>query len=309
MASAAIDQPALLEQLRGQIRKLEAQPRTWLLAFRTGVEELDALGAFRLGSGVALCGEEASGRTTMAMSVVAAACREQRLSAWVDGPAELYPPAALNHGIDLQRLLIVRPKAPGQLVWTAVQLLRSGAFGCVVLDVNRTGLVLSLTDSKKLLDAARAGGSLLVVLSSKSAAAPSVPRLTMQLQSTTRPAARHLRVVGATEPQSASQSEIESESESEVDTVEGELVFEIESLRGHRLVIPRSRLASVEFWRARRLEAHRKLDSPTPGGVKVETLEKERAPKRPRSCAPYFGAHPRAVSKHSLEKIAVRHWR
>lgn len=171
---------AVVEQLREKIRKLEAQPRELLMGLRSGFPELDALGVFRLGSGVELCGEEASGRTTVALSVVAAAGREKRLSAWVDGPSELYPPAAMARGVDLQRLLIARPKSSGQLVWTAMQLLRSGAFVCVVLDVMHTGLRLTMTDAKKLLDAARTGGSLLVLLTSQSAPAQGFGRLMMK---------------------------------------------------------------------------------------------------------------------------------
>jgi hypothetical protein len=172
---------AVVEQLREKIRKLEAQPRELVMGLRSGFPELDALGVFRLGSGVELCGEEASGRTTVALSVVAAAGREKRLSAWVDGPSELYPPAAMARGVDLQRLLIARPKSSGQLVWTAMQLLRSGVFVCVVLDVMHTGLRLTMTDAKKLLDAARTGGSLLVLLTSQSAPAQGFGRLMFSL--------------------------------------------------------------------------------------------------------------------------------
>jgi recombination protein RecA len=171
---------AVVAQLRGKIRALEAQPRQLLLGLRTGVRELDALGVFRLGTGVELTGEEASGRTTLALAVVAGACREKRLAAWVDGPAQLYPPAALSLGVELERLLIVRPPAPGQLVWAAVQLLRSGAFACVVLDLAHTGLVLSLTETKKLLDAARTGGALLLLVTAREASAQGLVRLTLR---------------------------------------------------------------------------------------------------------------------------------
>ena len=195
---------ALLDRLRGQIRQLEAQPRALLMALRTGVDEVDALGVFRLGAAVELCGEEASGRTTLALSVVAAACREKRLAAWVDGPKELYPPAAVSLGVELRRLLIVRPSAPGQLVWSAVQLLRSGAFSCVVLDVTHTGVVPSLTDTKKLLDAARAGGSLLVLVTSQVAPAQGLVRLMLR-QRRVRPGG-HLRCVeGGRSGETASQ--------------------------------------------------------------------------------------------------------
>lgn len=174
--------PALVEELREKIRKLEAQPRQWVLALRTGHEALDALGAFRLGSGVELNGEDGSGRATIALSLVAAAGRERRLSAWVDGPRELYPPAALAQGVALERLLVVRPPNPQQLVWSAVQLLRSGAFSCVVLDVSHTPVRLTMTDAKKLLDASRTGGSLAVILTSSTAPAQGLVRLSLESQ-------------------------------------------------------------------------------------------------------------------------------
>ena len=186
---------AVVEQLREKIRKLEAQPRQLVMSLRTGVTELDDFGAFRLGTGVELCGEEASGRTTVALSLVAAAGREKRLSAWVDGPSELYPPAAAAMGVSLERLVIARPKAPGQLVWTAMQLLRSGAFTCVVLDVTHTGVQLTMTDAKKLLDAARTGGSLLVLVTSLGAPGQGFARLMLQTQSVSKGGVRSVHVV------------------------------------------------------------------------------------------------------------------
>ena len=108
---------------------------------------------------------------------MAAATSAQRLCAYVDGPRELYPPAAAALGVDLRRLLIVRPKAPGQLVWTAVQLCRSGAFACVVLDLTHTGLRPSLADGKKLADAAFRGGSMLLLLTPPDAPGDGMVRL------------------------------------------------------------------------------------------------------------------------------------
>ena len=117
-----------------------------------------------MGQVIELSGEAASGRTSLALRAIAAATREKRLAAYVDGPGELYPPVVASMGIDLERLLIVRPKAPKQLAWTAVQLARSGAFACVALDLTHTGLHLSLVEAKKLSDAAFKGGSCTLVL-------------------------------------------------------------------------------------------------------------------------------------------------
>lgn len=171
---------ATILRLRDEIRRVHAGPRQYLLSLHTGLAAIDALGVWRLGGCVELVGELASGRTSLALNAVGAAGREGRLCAWVDGPKELYPPAAIGLGVPLEQVLIVRPRAPGQLVWSAVQLLRSGAFTCVVLDLNRTGVNPTLTEAKKLADAARAGGALLVLLSAEGAPAQGFVRLVLQ---------------------------------------------------------------------------------------------------------------------------------
>ena len=173
----------VVDQLREQIRRLQAAPRTYVTHLRTGVAPLDALlpgGGFPLGHAVELCGESASGRTSIALRTVAAAHRELRLCAWVDGPGELYAPAASVLGVDLSRLLIARPAQTRQLAWTAVQLARSGAFSCVVLDLTRTGVRLQSTEAKRLGDAAFRGGSLVLMLTPPEA--PSEGGLRMSTQ-------------------------------------------------------------------------------------------------------------------------------
>lgn len=166
--------------LRERIHKLQAAPRKYLAALRTGVAGFDALlpaGGLPLGQAVELMGEPASGRVSLALRAVAAAQRERRLGAYVDGPGALYPPSAAALGVDLSRLLIVRPKAPGQLAWSAVQLARSGAFACVVLDLTHTAVRLSLAEGKKLADAAIKGGSLLMLLTPPDAPGEGMVRL------------------------------------------------------------------------------------------------------------------------------------
>jgi hypothetical protein len=180
---------AVVEQLRERIRQLQAAPRSYLATLRTGVEEVDALlpsGGFPLGQAVELCGEAASGRTSLALRAVASAHRELRLCAWVDGPKELYPPAAAALGVDLERLLVVRPQAFAQRVWAAVQLARSGTFTAVVVDltlgVGAPGRPerLALTEARKLADAAARGGTLVLLLTSPEAPADGLARLRLE---------------------------------------------------------------------------------------------------------------------------------
>lgn len=240
----------VVEHLREQIRRVQAAPRRFLATLSSGAPELDALGVFQLGGAVELSGEEASGRTTVALSLVAAACREKRLAAWVDGPRELYPPAAVPLGVELKRLLIVRPPAPGQLVWSAVQLLRSGAFTCVVLDVTHTGVQLTMTDTRKLLDAARAGGSLLVVMTSNAAPAQGLIRLVMATRVGGRPTG-HLRVV-TDEPEAPEELQVE--------------VARAQGITGRRLSVARALFGPVVRGR-RRLRALPGLAAPVVASV------------------------------------------
>ena len=102
MDSAAAKNAAVVAQLREQIQRLQAAPRGYLSSLRTGVAAFDGLfpgHGLPLGQAVELWGEAASGRTSLALRTVAAAGREERLSAWIDGPHELYPPAAVALGV------------------------------------------------------------------------------------------------------------------------------------------------------------------------------------------------------------------
>lgn len=177
---AARTDPAVLERLRERIRTLQAAPRQLLSVLRTGLAPVDALlpgGGFPLGQVVELCGEAASGRARLAFRAVAEAHRALRLAAWVDGPGALYPPALLPLGVRLDQLLVVRTREPRQLAWSALQLLRSGAFAVVGLDLTHTQVRLSPPESRRLVDAATRSGGLLLVLTPLEAPADGTLRL------------------------------------------------------------------------------------------------------------------------------------
>jgi hypothetical protein len=86
-----------------------------------GVSEFRALGG--LGGG-----------TTLALAYVQAALKSGGMVAWVDPSAELYAPALVQAGIDLDRLLVVRPLAEDARK-VAVKLAASEAFELVVFDL------------------------------------------------------------------------------------------------------------------------------------------------------------------------------
>ena len=58
---------------------------------------------------------------------------EPRWIAWVDPPFQPYAPALQQCGIDLSRVLVVRPKDDSELLWSAEQALSSGTCAAVLL--------------------------------------------------------------------------------------------------------------------------------------------------------------------------------
>ena len=53
--------------------------------------------------------------------------------AWIAPPFQPYPPALLQWGVDLSRVLVVRPKSAGEALWAAEQALLSGNCAAVLL--------------------------------------------------------------------------------------------------------------------------------------------------------------------------------
>ena len=53
--------------------------------------------------------------------------------AWVAPPFQPYPPALRQYGIDLSRMLIVRPASASEILWSAEQALSSGTCAALLL--------------------------------------------------------------------------------------------------------------------------------------------------------------------------------
>ncbi|MEL6188395.1 MAG: hypothetical protein AAFU79_27545 [Myxococcota bacterium] len=104
----------------------------------TGIEALDRLLAMGAGTGLpqgaltVLGGAPGSGRASLAAHVLARETSEGRPVAWIDVRRTLYPPALVQAGVELKRLLVVRTDAE-RAVYAAEQLAGSGAFRVVVL--------------------------------------------------------------------------------------------------------------------------------------------------------------------------------
>ncbi|HVE91021.1 MAG TPA: recombinase RecA [Actinomycetota bacterium] len=103
----------------------------------TGSMGLDiALGVGGLPRGriIELFGPESSGKTTVALQVIAEAQKLGDVAAFVDAEHALDPAYARNIGVDIDSLLVSQPDTGEQALEIADMLIRSGAVGVLVVD-------------------------------------------------------------------------------------------------------------------------------------------------------------------------------
>jgi protein ImuA len=159
----------VIARLREEIRRLERRPGRREGVLPCGRSEIDALlpgGGFRRGALTELAGGPASGKTAVALALFTA-LGEEDLAAFIDGTGELYPPGAAALGVDLARLLVVRPGGarggdPGlTALWAAEALLASGAFAVVAIDAPVVRAVRGAdAAARRLQAAAEQGGAI-----------------------------------------------------------------------------------------------------------------------------------------------------
>jgi hypothetical protein len=113
------------------MRRERARPR-----LTSGVTILDALlgGGWLQGKVGELVGPDASGRSGVAVATVAAATARGEVVAWLDAADALDPASGAAAGVDLGRVLWVRPRGVEETVRAAELVLETGGFTVVVLD-------------------------------------------------------------------------------------------------------------------------------------------------------------------------------
>ena len=122
---------------KGSIMRLGERPAVQVEAIETGSLGLDlalGIGGLPRGRVVEIFGPESSGKTTMALHVVAAAQKKGGVCAFVDAEHALDPIYAGHLGVDLKELLISQPDAGEQALEIADTLVRSGAVDVLVVD-------------------------------------------------------------------------------------------------------------------------------------------------------------------------------
>jgi protein ImuA len=179
----------VLTELRDAIRRIERRPARRDGFVPCGLAEVDAVlpgGGFPRGALAELTGGPASGKIAVALALFAAMGADD-LFAFVDARGEMYPPAAAARGVDLGRLLVVRPGAGGgpgargaddagrAALWAAEALLGSGAFAAVAVDVPAMRLARGADAVARRLQAAAEKGGAVGLWLSPSGAALRIP--------------------------------------------------------------------------------------------------------------------------------------
>ena len=131
---------ALLVDLGPQIHRGSAVSEEATEASRfcpTGLIALDTHlgGGFPLGRLSEICGAPSSGRTSLALALLAETLERGVLAAWVDLANAFDPASAQAAGSDLERLLWVRARSEDEALRSCDRLLQTEGFELIVLDL------------------------------------------------------------------------------------------------------------------------------------------------------------------------------
>ena len=122
---------------KGAIMRLGQSQKMVTEALPTGSLALDiALGVGGIPKGriTEIYGPESSGKTTLALHLVAEAQREGGIAAYIDAEHALDPEYARNLGVDIDSLLVSQPGTGEEALEIADGLVRSGALALIVVD-------------------------------------------------------------------------------------------------------------------------------------------------------------------------------
>ena len=146
MANEKNEKRAALEMAMGQIEKQFGKGSVMKLgefkamnveAIPTGALSLDialGIGGVPRGRIIEIYGPESSGKTTLALHIIAEAQKENGEVAFIDAEHALDPVYAKNLGVDINNLIVSQPDTGEQALEIAESLIRSGALDVIVVD-------------------------------------------------------------------------------------------------------------------------------------------------------------------------------
>jgi recombination protein RecA len=122
---------------KGSVMKMGEKGSLAIEAISTGALALDlalGIGGLPRGRVTEVYGPESSGKSTLALHVVAEAQRNGGICAYIDAEHALDPVYARAIGVDIDEMLISQPDTGEQALEIADMLVRSGAIDVVVID-------------------------------------------------------------------------------------------------------------------------------------------------------------------------------
>ncbi len=122
---------------KGSIMRLGEQPAISVNVVSTGSIALDAalgVGGVPRGRVVEIYGPESSGKTTLALHIIANAQAKGGLAAFIDAEHALDPEYAQRLGVNLDDLLVAQPDFGEQALEITETLVRSGSVDVIVID-------------------------------------------------------------------------------------------------------------------------------------------------------------------------------
>jgi recombination protein RecA len=122
---------------KGSIMPLKSAERVKVEAIPTGSLALDiatGVGGIPKGKIIEIFGPESSGKTTLALHVIAEAQKRGGIAVFIDAEHALDPKYAQKIGVDVDNLYISQPDYGEQALEIAESLLRSGAVEVIVID-------------------------------------------------------------------------------------------------------------------------------------------------------------------------------
>lgn len=121
----------------GSIMKLDERPKVGVGAIPTGSLGLDlalGIGGVPRGRVIEIYGPESSGKTTLALHVVAEAQKRGGICAFIDAEHALDPEYSKKIGVKIEDLLISQPDYGEQALEISESLIRSGKIDVIVID-------------------------------------------------------------------------------------------------------------------------------------------------------------------------------
>ena len=122
---------------KGSIMKMGEAPKVAVSAIPTGAINLDialGIGGIPRGRVIEIFGPESSGKTTLALHMIAEDQKQGQTCAFIDAEHAMDAEYARNLGVDIDNLILSQPDTGEQGLDIAESLVRSGAVDLIIID-------------------------------------------------------------------------------------------------------------------------------------------------------------------------------